>query len=101
MAVNRLFLESAAGEHVAGANLGPLDGAWPTAHEGGFPLLQGLDPGGFTLFNRMQAFGLEEELSRLRSTINITEQRSALDSAINLVRRCQRGEKLYLRFEGE
>jgi hypothetical protein len=76
-----------------------MDGSWPTAHEGGFPLLQGLDPNGFTLFNRMQAFSLEEELSRLRSTVSVVGQRSALSEAIELVHRCQRGEKLYLRFE--
>ena len=43
MALNRLYLESAAGDHVAGVDLSAMEGAWPADHEGGFPLLQGLD----------------------------------------------------------
>lgn len=100
MTVRNLFLESEGGGHVAGVLVEALDGAWPTSHEGGFPLLQGLDPHGNTVFNRLQAFGLEEELSRLRGSVQ-TSQRSTIDAAIDLVHRCQRGGKLYLRFEGE
>lgn len=100
MTVRNLFLESESGDQVAGVRVEALDGVWPTSHEGGFPLLQGLDPHGNTVFNRLQAFGLEEELSRLRSTVHAA-QRGSIDSALDLVRRCQRGGKLYLRFNGD
>ncbi len=100
MTVRNLLLESEGGNHIAAIVVEALDGAWPTSHEGGFPLLQGLDPHGNTVFNRLQAFGLEEELSRLRGDV-ASSQRSTIDAALDLVHRCQRGGKLYLRFEGE
>jgi hypothetical protein len=98
--VRHLFLENDGGNQIAGIPILGLDGTWPTAHEGGFPLLQGLDPYGNTVFNRLQAFGLEEELTRLRSTVPAAH-RGSIDSALELVHRCQRGTRLYLRFEGD
>lgn len=101
MAVKHLYLEREGNQHLAGIDVSHLESAWPRVKEGGFPLLQGLDPHGNTVFNRLQAFGLEEELARIRSGLSDAGQRATLDSAIDLARRCQRGERLYLRFAAD
>ena len=101
MTVQNLHLENERGESMASVSVANLEGAWPKSREGGFPLLQGLDPVGTTMFNRLQAFGVEEELSRLRSTLADAGQRATLEQLIELTRRCQRGGRLYLRFVGK
>jgi hypothetical protein len=73
---------------------------WPIG-DSSFPLLQYIDPYGYTFFNGAQMPQLIQEVERLIGLATSDEQIEALRGVLDLAAQCKKKSHTFLRFVGD
>jgi hypothetical protein len=82
-------------------DVGDLQRALPESNDSSFSCLRFVDDYGDTVFNRLQAPVVLQELSRVRPAIDTIPEGDFFAELLRLVNRCRVEPHVYLRFVGD
>lgn len=78
-----------------------LEGALPPESDDRFPLLRFVDSYGDTVFNRVQASYLREEIARLQQVTGDPAAKRLMEELLRLANECAAAPHRYLKFLGD